>query len=420
MQIAEIFKELEKTKFALEPSEKEIGDSVITLLRQNKDPSGLNDISELETFHHAAMTLGIVSSRAVSIEKRGLKRQLDKSRCEEDKRKESIIFYLLHLLRKYNKLFRNSSMDDDSQNLDTCSQSIRNSVEEANLNGRKSDQHESKLHSLDLETRKTAGSSVGMLPGLPEEFRCPISLQLMSDPVIISSGQTYERVCIEKWFSEGHDMCPKTQQKLSYLGVTPNYCVKGLIASWCEKHGIKVPEPPSPPILPLTYWRWDQSGSIKCIDDGRLKRVKVEPLEDPKVTSFDEGDMGRISTPSLVNNNILELPIMHLNRHSVQNNGVDPSMPHDIVDSEKIEDSSRKYERLLANLNTPCLQLQCAAAEEVRILSKDDNEARSYMGANHFIPALVSFLRSAIDASDTKAQETGALALFNIAVNNNR
>lgn len=420
-QIAEIFKELEKTKFALEPSEKEIGDSVITLLRQNKDPSGLNDISELETFHRAAMRLGIVSSRAVSIEKRGLKRQLDKSRCEEDKRKESIIFYLLHLLRKYSKLFRNASMDNvDAQNSDACSPSGRNSVEEPNMNGRKSDQQESKLHSLDLETKKTSGNSVGMLPGLPEEFRCPISLKLMSDPVIISSGQTYERVCIEKWFSEGHDMCPKTQQKLSYLGVTPNYCVKGLIASWCEKHGIKVPEPPSPPPLPLIYWRWDQSGSIKCIDDNRLKRVKVEPLEDPQVTSFDEGDMGRISTATLGNNNFLELPIMHLNGESVQTSDVDPSMPHDIVNSEKVEDSSIKYERLLGNLNKPCLQLQCAAAEEVRILSKDDNEARSYMGASDFIPALVSFLRSAIDASDIKAQETGALALFNIAVNNNR
>lgn len=421
-QIAEIFKELEKTNFSLDPSEKEIGDSVITLLRQNKDPSGLNDISELETFHHATMRLGIVSSRAVSIEKRGLKRQLDKSRCEEDKRKESIIFYLLHLLRKYSKLFRNASMDDvDSQSFDTCSPSVRNSVEEANMNGRKSDQHESKLHSLDLETKKTSANSVGTLPGLPDEFRCPISMKLMSDPVIISSGQTYERVCIEKWFSEGHDMCPKTQQKLLYIGVTPNYCVKGLIASWCEKHGIKVPEPPAPPPLQQIYWRWDQSGSIKCIDDNRLKRVKVEePLEDPQVTSFDEGNMGRISIPTLGNNNFLELPIMHLNEESVQTSDVDPSIPHDIVNSEKVEDSSRKYERLLANLNEPYLQLQCAAAEEVRTLSKNDNEARSYMGANHFIPALVSFLQSAIDASDIKAQETGALALFNIAVYNDR
>ncbi|KAG7597104.1 U box domain, partial [Arabidopsis suecica] len=32
----------------------------------------------------------------------------------------------------------------------------------------------------------------------PEELRCPISLQLMCDPVITASGHTYERVCIEK------------------------------------------------------------------------------------------------------------------------------------------------------------------------------------------------------------------------------
>ncbi|KAF0913880.1 hypothetical protein E2562_024955 [Oryza meyeriana var. granulata] len=49
----------------------------------------------------------------------------------------------------------------------------------------------------------------------PKELRCPISLQLMYDPVIISSGQTYEHVCIKKWF--GHSTCPKTQQQLSHL-----------------------------------------------------------------------------------------------------------------------------------------------------------------------------------------------------------
>jgi hypothetical protein len=34
----------------------------------------------------------------------------------------------------------------------------------------------------------------------PEE---QISLQLMRDPVIVASGQTYERVCVEKWFCDG-------------------------------------------------------------------------------------------------------------------------------------------------------------------------------------------------------------------------
>ncbi|RHN81434.1 putative aminoacyltransferase, E1 ubiquitin-activating enzyme [Medicago truncatula] len=33
---------------------------------------------------------------------------------------------------------------------------------------------------------------------IPEDFRCPISLELREDPVIVSTGQTYERSCIQK------------------------------------------------------------------------------------------------------------------------------------------------------------------------------------------------------------------------------
>lgn len=36
-------------------------------------------------------------------------------------------------------------------------------------------------------------------PVAPEEFRCPISLELMADPVVIASGQTFDRACIQKW-----------------------------------------------------------------------------------------------------------------------------------------------------------------------------------------------------------------------------
>ncbi|XP_062098902.1 U-box domain-containing protein 12-like [Humulus lupulus] len=36
-------------------------------------------------------------------------------------------------------------------------------------------------------------------PVIPDDFRCPISLELMKDPVIVSTGHTYERSCIQKW-----------------------------------------------------------------------------------------------------------------------------------------------------------------------------------------------------------------------------
>ncbi|XP_062220203.1 U-box domain-containing protein 11-like [Phragmites australis] len=76
----------------------------------------------------------------------------------------------------------------------------------------------------------------------PEDFRCPISLELMRDPVIVSTGQTYERAFIQRWIDCGNRTCPKTQQKLQNLTLTPNYVLRSLITQWCDEKGI---EPPS-------------------------------------------------------------------------------------------------------------------------------------------------------------------------------
>ncbi|EFJ21632.1 ubiquitin-protein ligase, PUB17 [Selaginella moellendorffii] len=74
---------------------------------------------------------------------------------------------------------------------------------------------------------------------VPDEFKCPISLELMQDPVIISSGQTYDRVSIQRWIDSGHSTCPKSGQKLAHVNVIPNHALRSLIRQWCEDH--KVP-----------------------------------------------------------------------------------------------------------------------------------------------------------------------------------
>ncbi|KAK7343871.1 hypothetical protein VNO77_12958 [Canavalia gladiata] len=79
-------------------------------------------------------------------------------------------------------------------------------------------------------------------PVIPDDFRCPISLELMKDPVIVSTGQTYERACIQKWLDAGHKTCPKTQQTLLHTALTPNYVLKSLIALWCESNGVELPK----------------------------------------------------------------------------------------------------------------------------------------------------------------------------------
>uniref|UniRef100_A0A0D6QWD0 RING-type E3 ubiquitin transferase n=1 Tax=Araucaria cunninghamii TaxID=56994 RepID=A0A0D6QWD0_ARACU len=78
---------------------------------------------------------------------------------------------------------------------------------------------------------------------VPDDFRCPISLDLMRDPVIVSTGQTYDRFSITRWIDEGHSTCPKSGLALSHTNVIPNYALRNLIQRWCEEHGVPFEKP---------------------------------------------------------------------------------------------------------------------------------------------------------------------------------
>ncbi|KAJ6766905.1 U-BOX DOMAIN-CONTAINING PROTEIN 17 [Salix purpurea] len=78
---------------------------------------------------------------------------------------------------------------------------------------------------------------------IPKDFFCPILLDLMRDPVIISTGQTYDRSSISRWMEEGHCTCPKTGQMLMNTRLVPNRALRNLIVQWCTAHGIPYDPP---------------------------------------------------------------------------------------------------------------------------------------------------------------------------------
>ncbi|KAK7276105.1 hypothetical protein RIF29_17238 [Crotalaria pallida] len=88
---------------------------------------------------------------------------------------------------------------------------------------------------------KQAESSIPV--SVPADFCCPLSLELMIDPVIVASGQTYERAFIKNWINLGLNVCPKTRQALVHTNLIPNYTVKALIVSWCESNNVKLVDP---------------------------------------------------------------------------------------------------------------------------------------------------------------------------------
>ncbi|KAL3527431.1 hypothetical protein ACH5RR_012087 [Cinchona calisaya] len=87
---------------------------------------------------------------------------------------------------------------------------------------------------------------------IPTHFRCPISLDLMKDPVTLSTGITYDRESIEQWIEAGNQTCPVTNQILKSFDQIPNHSIRKMIQDWCvEKKSYGVERIPTPRI-PIT------------------------------------------------------------------------------------------------------------------------------------------------------------------------
>jgi hypothetical protein len=70
--------------------------------------------------------------------------------------------------------------------------------------------------------------------GAPSEYFCPITMELMRDPVIASDGHSYERSALQEWLRT-HKHSPKTGAPLADGRVVPNHMLRGLISSHVEQ-----------------------------------------------------------------------------------------------------------------------------------------------------------------------------------------
>ncbi len=74
-------------------------------------------------------------------------------------------------------------------------------------------------------------------PEVPENLCCPISMELMAQPVIAADGFTYDRASIEAWLARGKTTSPTTGAPLAHTMLTPNHLVKSMIAEYQESKG---------------------------------------------------------------------------------------------------------------------------------------------------------------------------------------
>ena len=97
-----------------------------------------------------------------------------------------------------------------------------------------------------LETART--SSIGMFSQraacqtniaeavetqIPKNFICPITHEVMQDPVILSDGTSYERHAITQWFEAGNNTSPMTRLPVNQT-LIPNRALKNLIEEFLK------------------------------------------------------------------------------------------------------------------------------------------------------------------------------------------
>jgi chromatin remodeling complex protein RSC6 len=73
----------------------------------------------------------------------------------------------------------------------------------------------------------------------PSEFLCPITQEVMSDPVSTADGHTYERAAIRRWLSRKRTS-PLTGSDLRTKDLIPNHALRKLIQEW--RSGAVAPE----------------------------------------------------------------------------------------------------------------------------------------------------------------------------------
>ena len=63
---------------------------------------------------------------------------------------------------------------------------------------------------------------------MPDDYVCPITAEIMTDPVSTLDGFTYERAAITEWLRT-NDTSPSTGAKLTCKRLVPNITVRCLL-----------------------------------------------------------------------------------------------------------------------------------------------------------------------------------------------
>ncbi|KAB2598355.1 U-box domain-containing protein 13-like [Pyrus ussuriensis x Pyrus communis] len=282
-----------------------------------------------------------------------------------------------------------------------------------------------------------SSSSQSLIPNVPDEFRCPISLDLIRDPVIVASGHTYDRNSIAQWINSGHHTCPKSGQKLIHMALIPNYALRSLIQQWCEENNVPTTESSQSSSSDLA-----RSSSKRELYENAVDHISVVKAAVDAVKLTAEFLVGKLATgsPDIQRQAAYELRLLAKtgmnNRRIIAEAGAIPFLVTLLRCHEpRIQENAVTALLNLSIYNNNKILIMAAGAidEIVNVLESGNTmEARENAAAAIFslsmiddckvtigkrpraIPALVGLLKEGTPAGKKDA----AIALFNLALYN--
>jgi Mg-chelatase subunit ChlD len=121
------------------------------------------------------------------------------------------------------------------------------------------------------------------MESIPKNFICPITQEVMKDPVVGPDGMTYEREAITNWLKK-HKASPITRQPMDVLQLVPNRALKAMIEEIVngKPHVESIPLADNPQLIALDL----QLSAVKINDrKGHLQISITPPEEGPRQPS---------------------------------------------------------------------------------------------------------------------------------------
>jgi hypothetical protein len=110
-------------------------------------------------------------------------------------------------------------------------------------------------------------------PEPPASLCCPFTLALLSDPVTVADGHTYERRALTEWFDRGHRSSPVTRKRLASREMHTNFLAKQAVESYQQKMGGgETPTKPAPPSRSEVLLSVDRFEDERSVDTGEIRR----------------------------------------------------------------------------------------------------------------------------------------------------